>query len=143
MSDIMLHAESYGSLLLSPEVPCIIIAWHGFANSEQFRTLMDRGLALYHAEAAQTQPLGWLADTRDVQAVRPADQDWLRNDWNVRAFAAGIHHVSFVVPETVFGQISVQSYTSNVAETSTYDIETTQHRTLREAKAWLKKAIKM
>ncbi len=142
MSDTVVHAEPYGSLLFAPKVPCFIIAWHGFANSEQFRFLMNRGLELYEAEAARTQPLGWLADTRDVQAVKPTDQEWMHTDWNLRAYAAGIRHVSFVVPETVFGQISVQSYTSKVAGTSTYDIETVQSPTLKEAKKWLKQAIR-
>ncbi len=141
MSDIVLHTEPYGRLLLAPEVPCIIISWNGFANSKQFRFLMDRGLELYQAEAERTQPLGWLADTHNVQAVKPTDQDWMRTDWNIRAHQAGIRHVSFVVPETVFGQISVQSYTHNVACTSNYDIETVQSRTLKEAKMWLKAAI--
>ena len=143
MSDTLLHAEPFGRLLLAPEVPCVIIAWDGFANSTQFRFLMDRGLELYRAEAARTRPLGWLADTRDVRAVKTIDQEWMQNDWNTRAFAAGIHHVSFVVPETVFGQISVQSYTSNVADANAnaYDIATSQHHTLEKAKAWLKTAI--
>ena len=142
MSDIILHTEPYGRLLLAPEVPCVIISWNGFANSEQFRFLMDRGLELYQAEAKRTQPLGWLADTQNVQAVKPTDQDWMHTDWNVRAHRAGIRHVSFVVPETVFGQISVQSYSRNVATTNDYEIETYAHRTLKEAKQWLKAAIK-
>ena len=142
MPDTVVHAEPYGRLLFSPKVPCFIICWQGFANSEQFRFLMNRGLELYIAEAARIQPLGWLADTRDVQAVKPADQEWMRTDWNVRAQRAGIRHVSFVVPETVFGQISVQSYTHNVAETNAYEIETVQHRTLQEAKNWLRAAIR-
>lgn len=141
MSDTVVHAEPYGSLLFAPEVPCFIISWHGFANSEQFRFLMNQGLARYIAEAARTRPLGWLADTRNVHAVKPTDQEWMRTDWNVRAYRAGIRHVSFVVPETVFGQISVQSYAHNVAETNDYEIETAKHRTLKEAKAWLKTAI--
>ena len=141
MSDAVVHAEPYGSLLFAPEVPCFIICWHGFANSEQFRFLMNRGLELYQAEAARTQPLGGLADTRQVQAVKPTDQEWMRTNWNIRAQHAGICHVSFVVPETVFGQISVQSYAHNVAETNQYDIKISQHRTLKEAKHWLKTAI--
>lgn len=141
MTDIVLHEESYGRVLLAPKVPCIIIAWNGFANSEQFRFLMNRGLELYVAEAARTQPLGWLADTREVRAVKPIDQEWMQDNWNARAFAAGIQFVSFVVPETVFGQISVQSYTSKVADTNAYSIATSQHRTLDKAKAWLKATI--
>ena len=134
MSDTVVHTEPYGRLLFAPEIPCFIISWRGFANSAPFRFLMNRGLGLYEAEAARTQSLGWLADTRDVQAVKPTDQEWMRTDWDLRAQRAGIHHVSFVVLETVFGQISVQSYTHNAAENSDYEIETSQYRTLKDAK---------
>lgn len=79
MDDIILHEEPYGCLLLSPQVPCIIITWNGFANSTQFRWLMNRDLELYIVEAARTQPLGWLADTRDVSAVKEMDQEWQKN----------------------------------------------------------------
>lgn len=141
MSDIVLHEEAYGCLLMAPEVPCLIISWKGFANSEQFRFLMDRGMELYIAEAAHTSPLGWLADTRVVSAVKEADQIWMKTDWNLRAYQAGIRHVSFVVPETVFGQISVQNYSTNSTQAVDYEITPTQHKTLKEAKSWLKKAI--
>ena len=46
MSDTVVHAESYGSLLFAPQIPCFIIPWHGFANSAQFRFLMNQGLEL-------------------------------------------------------------------------------------------------
>lgn len=114
-----MHEELYGCLLLSLQVPCIIITWNGFANSTQFRWLMNRGLELYIVEAARTQTLGWLADTRNVSAVKEMDQVWLKTDWNLRASAAGIHHVSFVIPKSVFGQITVRNYSTNATQ---YDI---------------------
>ena len=124
-------------MLLAPEVPCLIVAWYSFANSEQFRSLMNRGLELYIDEAKRTQPLGWLADTRGVSAIRSADQEWLEKNWNPRAYAAGIRHVSFVVPETVFGQMAVNNYSDNATANATYAITPDQHRTLADAKAWL------
>lgn len=124
-------------MLLAPEVPCLIVAWYGFANSEQFRALMDHGLELYQAEAGRTQPLGWLADTRCLSAIRAADQQWLEADWNRRAYTAGIRHVSFVVPESVFGQMTVNTYSSNALASSAYSFTISQHRTLAEAKARL------
>lgn len=128
-------------MLLAPEVPCLIVAWYGFANSEEFRSLMDRGLALYEAEAQHNQPLGWLADTRKLSAIRTADQEWLAKSWNPRAYQAGIRHVSFVVPESVVGQITVQTYSGNAAASSTYTIGASQHRTLPEAKAQLREEL--
>ncbi|RYU83803.1 hypothetical protein [Hymenobacter persicinus] len=141
MTDITLIAESYGSMLLAPDVPCLIVQWHGFANQAQFQSLMDRGLALYVEEARRTQPLGWLADTRHVGATTPALQEWLAHDWNPRAYAAGIRHCSFVAPESVFGQISVQQYTAHTTEAATYRIEPAYHRTLAAAKRWLREQL--
>jgi hypothetical protein len=117
------------------------VTWHGFANSEQFRELMDRGLALYRAEALRTQPLGWLADTRGHSAIRAADQEWLTTDWNLRAYLAGIRHVCFVVPDSVVGQITVDTYASNAGASAEYPITTSQHRTLAEAKTALRASL--
>lgn len=138
MSDVFLIAEPYGSMLFAPEVPCLIVQWHGFANSAEFRSLMDRGLELYRTKSLLLKPLGWLADTRLVGALRSDVQQWMKDDWNVRAATAGIRHVSFVVPETVFGQISVGTYSANAAAAGTYRLTPSQHRTLAAAKAWLK-----
>ena len=142
MSDITLLTEPYGSMLFAPEVPCLIVQWHGFANRQQFQSLMDRGLALYEEEARRSQPLGWLADTRLVGATTPAIQEWLAHDWNPRAYAAGIRHCSFVSPESVFGQISVQLYTAHTEEATGYYIEPAHHHTLAEAKSWLRQVLR-
>jgi hypothetical protein len=138
VADTVLYAQPYGAMLLAPEVPCLIVAWYGFANSEQFRALMDQGLALYNAEAQRTWPLGWLADTRGHSAIRAADQEWLAADWNRRAYAAGIRHVSFVVPESVVGQITVNTSCGNALAHLDYPLTASLHRTLAEAKAELR-----
>jgi hypothetical protein len=141
VADSILIAEPYGAMLLTPEVPCLIVAWYGFANSEEFRSLMNRGLALYEAEAQRRQPLGWLADTRGLSAIRAADQEWLATDWNKRAYQAGIRHIGFVVPESVVGQITVNTYANNAVASDAYTISASQHRTLPEAKARLREEL--
>ncbi|AMJ65255.1 hypothetical protein [Hymenobacter sp. PAMC 26628] len=141
MSDVVLIAEPYGSMLFAPEVPCLIVQWHGFARSVELRSLLDRGLALYEAKTRQCKPLGWLADTRQLGAVRAETQQWLKDDWNPRAAAAGIRHVSLVVPETVFGQISVGTYSANAAAAEAYCLTSSQHHTLDVAKAWLREQL--
>lgn len=138
MADTVLYTQPYGAISLAPEVPCLIVTWYGFANSEQFRELMDQGLALYRAEAQRTQPLGWLADTRGHSAIRTADQEWLTTDWDLRAYLAGIRHVCFVVPDSVVGQITVNTYSSNAVDSAEHPITTSQHRTLAEAKTELR-----
>jgi hypothetical protein len=138
VADTVLYTQPYGAMLLAPEVPCLIVAWYGFANSEQFRALMDQGLALYNAEAQRTRPLGWLADTRSHSAIRTADQEWLATNWNRRAYAAGIRHVSFVVPENVVGQITVNTSCGNATANLDYPLTASLLHTLAEAKTKLR-----
>lgn len=113
MSEIQLHAEPFGELLLLPEVPCLLIRWHGFANSRNLRFLLDKGLTLYQHYRLQYPNLSWLSDTRQFGAMLPADQQWAATDWNRRAYQAGIRNFGFIGPENVFGQIAIQQYSQN------------------------------
>ncbi|GAA4363760.1 hypothetical protein GCM10023185_32750 [Hymenobacter saemangeumensis] len=141
MPHSILHSEPYGAILLANDVPCIVVQWHGFANSQQLRSLKDRGLALYTEQTGRTQPLGWICDTRHFSAVKPDDQQWLATDWNLRAFRAGVRHLCFVRPESVFGQMSVDTYIANTNANSAYSIVPAQHNSIAAAKRWLKQQL--
>lgn len=116
--EIPLHSEEWGELVLLPSAARLVVRWHGFANSRQLRQLLNRGLELYQQYAARFPDLGWLSDTRRFGAMLPADQHWAATDWNARAWAAGIRHLVYVQPETIFGQIALQQYARTTAATS-------------------------
>jgi hypothetical protein len=46
--------------------------------------------------------------------------------------------VCFVVPDSVVGQITVNTYSSNALDSAEHPITTSQHRTLAEAKTELR-----
>gem|GEM_PF-1537591 len=141
MPDSILHSESYGALLLSVDVPCIVVQWRSFANSQQLRFLKDHGLALYTEHARSTRPLGWLCDTRSMGAVRTHDQQWLATDWAGRAFAAGIRHIAYVRPNNVFGQMAIDAQIALLSSNPAYSINPSQHKTLAAAKRWLRQEL--
>jgi len=142
MSDIALVSESYGAIYLAPEVPCIIIQWTGFANSEQLRYLMNQAQAHYIAESRRRpRPLGWIADSRGLGAVRASDQEWLHNEWNPRTYAAGVRYIAIVEAETVFGKISAQQYVTNVTRSEHYTFHTRVVPSLPAAKEWLRQVL--
>ncbi|MDU0369632.1 hypothetical protein ACFPAF_04435 [Hymenobacter endophyticus] len=116
MSEIQLHAESYGALLLLPQVPCLMVRWHGFANSRNLRQLLNKALELYQQYAPRYPRLGWVSDARRFGAMLPADQDWAAVDWNRRAYAAGIRRAVFISPNNVFGQIALQQLTHKMEQ---------------------------
>ncbi len=138
MSDTTLVSESYGAILLAPEVPSTIIEWTGFANSEQLRYLMSEALRQYISETKrQDGPVGWIADLHGLGAVKSADQDWLHTDWNPRAYAAGVRYMAFVEAESVFGRISGKQYATNVMQSEQYTFHIRYLPTLAAAKEWL------
>ena len=47
MPDEIILAESYGSVLADAHVPCVITQFHGFANSTEFKRIMETALAYY------------------------------------------------------------------------------------------------
>jgi hypothetical protein len=115
MSELRLHSESYGEVLLLPHLPSVLVRWHGFANSRNLRFLLDKALDLYQRYAVRYPGLGWITDARRFGAMLPADQQWASADWNQRAYAAGIRQLVFLTPENIFGQIALQQYAQNTA----------------------------
>ena len=142
MSDKILVSEPYGTIYLASEVPCLIIQWHSFANSDQLRYLMNETLRQYVAEYwRHPGPLGWVADSRHLGAIKPSDQQWLDTDWNPRTYAAGVRHIAIVEAETIFGKISAQQYVTNVMQSDDYTFQTRYVPTLEAAKDWLQEAL--
>jgi hypothetical protein len=133
MSHHILIAESYGSMLWAPEVPCLIVRFHGFVNLQQYQQLMNQGLDLYQRKAQNTRATGWIADTRQLSALPAATQEWLASSWNPRAYAAGLRCISFVRPETIFGQIAMQLYSANTEASAAYSFDVRQHDSLSKA----------
>jgi hypothetical protein len=133
MSEILLHSEAYGEVTLAPTTACLIVRWHGFANSRSFRFLLNKALELYELHVSRFANLAWLNDTLHFGAMLTVDQQWVNTDWNPRAYAAGIRQVHFLSPSNVFGQISVQQYTNNTARRADYHLEVRHHQSLEEA----------
>jgi hypothetical protein len=138
MAETVVISESFGDVLLMPEVPCVAVRWHSFANSVQFRSLMDRALSCFVHEAQRTWPLGWMIDMRKMSALVPADQLWLETDWNPRAYHQGIRHIGMVSSENIFGRIAAQVYAANTTAREDYILEPAIHATLEETKRWLR-----
>ncbi|UYZ57860.1 hypothetical protein [Hymenobacter latericus] len=139
MAESVVISEPYGDVLLMPDVPCVAVRWHSFANSAQFRSLMDEALAYYTREAQQTWPLGWLFDLRKMSALVPADQLWLETDWNPRAYSLGVRHIGMVSSENIFGRIAAQVYAANTTAREDYVLEPEILGTLEETKRWVRR----
>lgn len=136
MTEAVLVDEPYAMVRADGAVPCIIVQLKAFANREQFKHLMNTGLAYYKAHSQPKQRWGWIADTRNMSAISQEIQQWLANDWNKQAYEAGLCEMSIVTSTNVLGQIATQQYAQKaVAQPEIYLLEPIYYESLAEAKA--------
>jgi hypothetical protein len=57
---------------------------------------------------------GIIWDLRNAEVIAKEDQDWTVNEWQPKAIALGYRRGAIVVPENVFGQLSVKKVISQV-----------------------------
>jgi hypothetical protein len=132
-----LFEEKYGTLEYDPSVPCITATFNGFMNSEQFRNFLNLGLDHLIEKSKQHQHILWLADTSKHVVQPDKDTKWVADEWNPRAMKAGIRHVAFVLPENVFGNMSVKKYADN-SQKKGDDMIVQMFGDLNSAKNWFR-----
>lgn len=127
--------EPYVTVTADSTVPCIMVQLHAFANRDQFKQLMTVGLTYYKAHSRPKQPWGWIADTRHMSAIPKDVQQWLAQEWNVQAYAAGLREMSIVASANIMGQLATQQYAQlAMAQPEKYVLESVYYNSPEEAK---------
>jgi hypothetical protein len=133
-----LYEEKFGTLEYDASVPCITATFNGFMNSDQFRAFLNKGLDLLIEKKKNHGAILWLADTSKHVVQPDSDTKWVADEWNPRALKAGIRHVAFVLPESVFGGMSVKKYADN-SEKKGDGMIVQMFGSISSAKDWFKK----
>jgi hypothetical protein len=84
--------------------------WKDVAGGEPMRCGLQAGLEL----VLQKRSRKWLADTRQLGAMEPADVKWVSDDWLPRVVAGGVSSMAFVTPKKVIVQLAVKSFMSRI-----------------------------
>lgn len=135
MPERIILDELYASVRADASVPCVIVQLHAFANREQFKHLMNAGLAYFKAHNQPTHCWGWIADTRHMSAIPQDVQRWLADDWNVQAYRAGLREVSIITSANILGRMATQQYAEKtVAQPERYTLEPVYYASLEEAR---------
>lgn len=134
---MILLKEKYGSLEYDSTVPCITATFNGFMSSEQFRNFLNKGLDFLIEKKRFHDRILWLADTTKHVVQPDKDTKWVADEWNPRALKAGIYHVAFVLPENVFGGISVKKY-AETSEKKGDSMVVQMFGDINSAKTWFK-----
>ncbi|MDX1920007.1 MAG: hypothetical protein SFU25_04640 [Candidatus Caenarcaniphilales bacterium] len=107
-------------------------------ESIDFTESFQVGIEFYVNKIKELPSLGWLNDTRKVKGANPKDVLWLDKNANDQAYKVGGKKIAFVLPENIFGRLSIRTYTlmTKKRRDNTFKIKTFE--TMEEAKNWLK-----
>ncbi len=76
-----------------------------------------------------------LYDTRGLKVMAKEVQDWINEVWFPEANKLGITHMAFIIPENIFGKISMEQTNSQREKIGNINIEYFMGMT--DAKEWL------
>jgi hypothetical protein len=112
------------------QVGAVILEWVGDVNGDTYREYMDRTLDVIVDKQADK----CLVDRQNQGRMTEADQEWTVEDWDVRAFEAGLAYLAIVYPEDPSAKTTVDM----AARKSPFlELERVFTRDPEEARSWL------
>lgn len=109
--------------MMNKPIDCVCIKLTGYLEGEVYRALLNKAIELLKKYCASKL----LGDTSSSEAISVENQDWSNNDWAKRAVEAGLRYNAIVLPEDIFGRLSIEyivddakvvkvKYFNNIAE---------------------------
>jgi len=103
----------------------------GFLSPDEFKTLANQLLNILETKKIKKQ----LNDVKQMKVLKPEVQEWLNTIWFPKAQKIGLRYFAFVVPDDIFGKMSMDGANKNASKV--FDIEIQYFNTLENAKNWL------
>lgn len=113
------------------ESSCVKAKFEGFIKLDQFKTKCEHSISLLEKHGGSKI----LVDTSEIKVMTQENQAFIQEDWFPRAIAAGLQKLAHIVPENIFGQVSVESANKGAEEQGAVQIQ--YFMSEREAMAWL------
>lgn len=103
----------------------------GFLSPDEFKSLANQLLDILEKKKIKKQ----LNDIKRMKVLKPEVQEWLNTIWFPKAKQAGLKYFAFVVPDDIFGKMSMDG--ANRKAQDTFGIEIQYFNTIDNAKNWL------
>ncbi len=98
------------ALSLDAASGALVVAWKGYATSEQFRAVSEKILVAVAVKDIRRL----LNDTAEMVLIGAADQEWVVGDFMPRLAAAGIQACALVASKHYFNRVAVESIMQKV-----------------------------
>jgi hypothetical protein len=124
-------SADYGTVVYEGDQNLVIIRSKGYISQENLIAIADYGykMILFHKVNS------CLIDMLEMKIYPFGFEEYLRNVWYSKIRNAGISRIAFVVPEDIFGQISMENVHKGSADVK--KIERQYFKNELEAHAWL------
>jgi hypothetical protein len=127
---IYLHHPGVGIVSWDPISEAIRIEWRGWADSAERKAILESGLGALREHRGSR----WLADCREMKAVKQEDQEWIEQSWFPRVLAAGLRRMAVVTPNSGLARMNLEDIMRRVPGTK---LDSGSFATVEEATEWL------
>ncbi|HCT29183.1 MAG TPA: hypothetical protein DIW31_00250 [Bacteroidales bacterium] len=123
--------ENGSSAVYDMKTNAAIGTFIGFLSPEEFKAIANQLLDILESKKIKKQ----LNDIKLMKVLKPEVQEWLNTEWFPKAQKIGLRYFAFVVPDDIFGKMSMDG--ANKKAKDTFGIEIQYFNTLENAKNWL------
>ncbi|WP_026461951.1 hypothetical protein [Adhaeribacter aquaticus] len=114
------------------ELGAVISVYEGFLKFDEFKEIASSTLGVIR----KTTSSKILVNTSQLKVMVKQNQDWINDVWFPEAKRAGVRYMAFLVPEDIFGKISMEATNKQVLAEGEITIEYFDQESL--ARNWLK-----
>lgn len=111
------YQDSYLELYYNRQNQTARAVWHGFLSGETLRQAIKQCTQLLETE----KPLNWLADNRQMKAIRRKDQEWIQAYLIPKIVASSLRKMATLVSEDIFNRMAVEELYARASSQITFD----------------------
>lgn len=126
----VLFTAPYLNILLDERTRVLETEWLDFANSQQIRSSLMEALRL----GRQHRVRGWIGNNTKMRTIRPADQDWMNQEWFPEFKKLGVSRLAVVVSNDALNQMGIDNIITRASAHIPFD--TKHFASLEDARRW-------
>lgn len=121
----------YITITYFEEENLVYTEWHGFANSEEYREVLNT----YTAIAQKYNVTKWIGNTKHAKAIRPLDQEWTVKEWVLDFAKTNVRRMAVIVSDDIFNKMAIDNLMLKGNEIVKFD--TRYFSNLEDARKWV------
>jgi len=119
------------NLTIDAESNSVKAVFANYIKEEDFKEFAKQILNKVHSSGKRKL----LYDTRELKVMPQSIQEWINHTWFPEANRIGVSHMAFIMPESVFGKVSMEQTNSKDEKIGNITIE--YFSSVQKAKNWL------